>query len=639
MTDSNAELVQSEERAGRSGADFRSVFSASPALYLLLCADPPQFTIVEASDAYLRATLTVRHGPQGIIGRGIFDVFPDPPDDPQASGTRNLRALLERAMATGEPDTMPVQRYDIRRPDGSWEKRYWSALTTPVRDSATARITHLLHRVEDVTRTMQLAVEHEQLRADHAESERARAIAEADRAEFERLNVLLQQHRKELERANRVKTEFLATMSHELRTPLNAIGGYVELMQLGLRGPLTEEQHADLARIHASQRHLIGLVGEVLDLSRADAGEMHVESASVRASDTLDAALALVRPQAATKGVALIDSCAGAADRYYLGDEPRVRQVLVNVLANALRFTNPGGRVTVSCSLTDAAIPGSNAAPGTPYLAFRVEDTGVGIASDQLERIFEPFVQAHHGEAEEDASPYTRQSGGTGLGLAISRRLARLMGGELTVESEVGVGSAFTLWLPTHERRTTPRNTPATAERRRARAQQMQIVTGTEEGRQLARIGIALVGEAHAVVRGWVRRTRSDPAIRSAASCTDVEIEDHAATFVTDLGLGLRMLGDGGAEAAALMRDGTAILGVLAERHGAQRARLGWTAPEVALEYTHMADELMEAVERIAKPSETKAAERARALLAQLVENSERVTLGGFRLLVGPSGP
>jgi signal transduction histidine kinase len=616
-----------------SDADFRAVFESSPALYLLLRADPPRFTIVAATEAFLGATLTVRGGPQGIVGRGIFEVLPDPPDDPRAEGARKLRSSLERVLASGVPDAMPVQRYDIRRPDGTWDERFWSPLNSPVLDAATGQVTHLIHRVDEITRAVQLATEHEQLRAEHAEGERARAVAESDRAELERLNELLHRQRAELEHASRVKTEFLATMSHELRTPLNAIGGYVELMQLGLRGPITEEQRTDLARIRASQSHLVGLVGELLDLARAESGALRVERASVRAADTVDAALALVRPQAAEKGVTLEDGSGTSEDRQYIGDEPRVRQVLVNVLANAIRFTGTGGRVTISSALTDAPLPGSTAEGGSPFLALRIEDTGTGIAPGQLERIFEPFVQAHHGDASGEASPYTRQSGGTGLGLAISRRLARLMGGELTVESEVGVGSAFTIWLPSHERRATSRVTPETEERRRSTANVKAVVSVSDEGRRLAHFGMALVAEADAVVRGWARRTRSDAGIPTAARSTDVEIEDHAATFVTDLGLALRMLGDGGDEAAALMRDGTAILAVIAERHGAQRARLGWTAAEVSREYAHLGEELMAALHRVARPDDARAAERARELLVQLLENAERVSLGGFRLL------
>ncbi len=143
--------------------EFRSFFEALPGLYLVVRADAPRFTIVAASDARLRATLTTRTGPRGVIGLGLFEAFPDPPDDPGATGERNLRASLERAIATGMPDRMAVQAYPIPRPDGTWEERHWSPLNTPVRDPATGQVTHLIHQVEDVTESVQLADAHERL--------------------------------------------------------------------------------------------------------------------------------------------------------------------------------------------------------------------------------------------------------------------------------------------------------------------------------------------------------------------------------------------------------------------------------------------------------------------------------------------
>src|SRR5688572_7842569 len=175
--------------------DFRVVFEAAPDLYLLLRADVPCFTIVGVSDEYLRATLTTREGPNSIIGRGLFEVFPDPPDDPDATGTRNLRASLERAIATRAPDTMPIQAYAIRRPDGSWEERSWSPRNTPVVDAATGQVTLLIHRVVDVTDAVRLAAAHDRLRTEHTELEAfSRALEDA--------NAQLQEQQLELELAN-----------------------------------------------------------------------------------------------------------------------------------------------------------------------------------------------------------------------------------------------------------------------------------------------------------------------------------------------------------------------------------------------------------------------------------------------------
>jgi PAS domain S-box-containing protein len=239
----------------------------------------------------------------------------------------------------------------------------------------------------------------------------ARQAADAERA---RLLAAEQAARRDAEAADRAKAEFLATMSHELRTPLNAIGGYAELLELGIRGPVSEAQRADLARIQQSQRHLLGLVNEVLDLAKIDAGGVRVDRAPVPVASTIDAALALVRPQAAAKPLALDDACQGAGELTYLGDEPRVRQILVNLLANAVKFTPAGGRVSVSCALTGgppprAAAAGAGSSGGAPahagpYVALRVADTGVGIAPADAERVFQPFTQAGRG-----TNTYTRR--------------------------------------------------------------------------------------------------------------------------------------------------------------------------------------------------------------------------------------
>jgi PAS domain S-box-containing protein len=233
--------------------------------------------------------------------------------------------------------------------------------------------------------------------------------------------------RAEAERANRAKSEFLAVMSHELRTPLNAIGGYAELMEMGIRGPVTPQQREDLRRVQTSQRHLLGLINEVLNYARLETGTVHYDVADVHVCDTLAAAEALVAPQAQAKSLTLkADRC--PTSLVARADGEKVRQILVNLLSNAVKFTDAGGRVELSCG------------PAGDRVRVVVRDTGIGIPADQLERIFEPFVQVR--------ADLTRTAEGTGLGLAISRDLARGMDGDLTVESTPGEGSTFTLTLP-----------------------------------------------------------------------------------------------------------------------------------------------------------------------------------------------
>jgi signal transduction histidine kinase len=260
----------------------------------------------------------------------------------------------------------------------------------------------------------------------------------------------------ELAVASRLKSEFLATMSHEIRTPLNAILGYTDIIQLGLSGPVTPEQSAQLARITTSGRHLLGLIDDILDLSRIEANRLNVSHGPARVEKAMDAAIGFLRPQATAKGVALATHCEDPDDQYQ-GDEQRVQQILTNLLANAVKFTPAGGQVTLSCGHAGELPPHTEAPASGPWICFTVADTGVGIAPAQQQRIFQPFVQGDSG--------YTRAHGGAGLGLTISRRLARLMGGELTLESEVGAGSRFTLWLPAATGEATARSTTELAER------------------------------------------------------------------------------------------------------------------------------------------------------------------------------
>jgi PAS domain S-box-containing protein len=246
-------------------------------------------------------------------------------------------------------------------------------------------------------------------------SERRRLLVEAEHA------------RADAEAANRVKSEFLAVMSHELRTPLNAIGGYADLIEMGVRGPVTQAQREDLHRIQMSQRHLVGLINEVLNYAKIETGTVQFDVAEVRVYDALIAAEQLVAPQSHAEGLrlAVTDCPPGLVVR---ADSAKLRQIIVNLLSNAVKFTDRGGFIELSC-VVDA-----------DRVLVHVRDTGVGIPADKLDAIFAPFVQVR--------SNLARRHDGTGLGLAISRDLARGMGGDITVKSVLGAGSTFTLWLP-----------------------------------------------------------------------------------------------------------------------------------------------------------------------------------------------
>ncbi len=249
-------------------------------------------------------------------------------------------------------------------------------------------------------------------------------------AEVQRSMLAVQESRAEAQLANKSKSEFLANMSHEIRTPINAILGYTDIIQQGIAGEVNDAQRKHLERIRVSGNHLVGLIDDLLDFARLDVARMNVQQEVAHASESIRTAVTVVAPQAAAKRIDLQVTC--APDIRYLGDPQRVEQILVNLLGNALKFTRPDGTVTLDCALTRS--------DGNNEVRFTVTDTGIGIPADRLEAIFEPFVQARGG--------YTRPHGGTGLGLSISRRLADLMGGTITVESEIDVGSRFTLAIP-----------------------------------------------------------------------------------------------------------------------------------------------------------------------------------------------
>ncbi len=385
--------------------DLRRLLDAVPVPLLVVRADPPRFTIVTVTDAYLRTTMTAPDGSgRSILGRALSDVFAEQPGQWSPTSVRALLASLGRVVESGTLETMRVHQYNVRQADGGWEERFWSPTNIPVFDED-ARVTYVIHRVEDVTNAMR--------------SDRRASAAE---------------HESEIaQEANAAKARFLAAMSHELRTPLNAIGGYVDLIAMGLHGPVTAQQKEMLERIRRSEQHLIGVITEVLDYAKIEAGRLELDARDIVVRDIISDVQTLVEPQALAKRLHVVATARDTADCELTtyADPEKTRQILVNLLSNAIKFTEPGGHITIMCEACDDRV------------SIHVADTGCGIRDGYLSAVFEPFVQVGDPSSKRD---------GTGLGLPISRDLARAMGGDITVTSQLGHGSAFTLTLPRQRR-------------------------------------------------------------------------------------------------------------------------------------------------------------------------------------------
>jgi len=261
---------------------------------------------------------------------------------------------------------------------------------------------------------------------DLTEERRIRHELEATAGELEAQAAELQEQTSALEDALESRTRFYWSMSHELRTPINAIIGYNALLLDDIYGPLSDTQRAALSRGQRAAGHLLELVGDVLDLAKIEAGRIDLEAEPTRFPELLHDLLATVEPLAEERGSRI--SIVGAGSHSVVTDPRRVRQILLNLLGNAIKFTPPSGHIRVECAAEEH------------HAAISIADSGIGIPADKLESIFEPFVQIDAG--------LTRNEGGVGLGLAISRDLARAMGGDLTVQSREGEGSTFTVRLP-----------------------------------------------------------------------------------------------------------------------------------------------------------------------------------------------
>jgi signal transduction histidine kinase len=476
----------SRESQPRLTPDFRVLFESAPGLYLVLTAG---LDIVAASDAYLRATMTDR---TDILGRHIFDVFPDNPDDAMATGVRNLRASLERVRRTGVADAMAVQKYDIRRPaheGGGFEERYWSPVNSPVFNGG-SKVNFIIHRVEDVTEFVRLKQRETEQTRQHAELQdraqrmeaeiflRAQQLQEANallrlandelaqrNEERAELNARLQESLIAAQRASDILQQGLETAERDLERLARAqIARQRELEQAReeaerasrtkdeflsivsheLRTPLNVIQGWtwQLKRPNASpdtQRRAVEiiernvtvqarLVEDLLDTSRAALGKLHLQKRLVNLSQACQAAVESIERHAQAKELTATFT-APDIPIFIWGDSDRIQQAISNVLSNALKFTPSGGTIVAS-----AVRQGTRA-------CVTIADSGSGVSAEFLPRMFEPFAQ--------EAETSTRLFGGLGLGLAIVKQIATLHGGSVTATSPgANQGTTITMEFP-----------------------------------------------------------------------------------------------------------------------------------------------------------------------------------------------
>jgi PAS domain S-box-containing protein len=403
--------------------DYRLLFEAVPGLYLVLASD---FVIEAVSDAYLRATLTRR---DQMVGRGIFEVFPDDPNDPAADGVRNLKASLERVRRERVADTMAVQKYSIQRADGSYEERHWSPVNTPILDGA-GQLLHIVHRVEDVTEYVRLAQKGSDVESRVAKMEadvyqRAQEVSAAKR-ELDRTHAELASLYEHTRVLDELKTQFFANVSHELRTPLTLIlGPTARLLE---ERPLDAVSRRDVEVVQRNAQLLLARVNDLLDVAKLEAGETTLAYTRLDLASLVAATARYFETAATEREIDLVVDIGPPLEGQI--DADKIQRVVVNLLSNAVKFTPRGGRIRAAL----------RAHPSREVAILEVADSGPGIPPQQREAVFERFRQLEGGTG--------RRHGGTGLGLAIARDFVSLHGGALHVDTAPEGGARFVAELP-----------------------------------------------------------------------------------------------------------------------------------------------------------------------------------------------
>jgi signal transduction histidine kinase len=409
VVERTAQLEEANTELRHSREELSSLFECLPGLYLILT---PELKIVAASDAYLKATMTTR---EGILGRDLFEIFPDNPDDPATKAESSLRASINRVLSHGTPDTMAIQRYDVRRPDGVFEERYWSPINSPA-FGVDRRIKYVVHRVEEVTdfvtQKSRAAGGHE-LRGQMAMME----------AEVYQSSQKVRAANEQLEAANKELESFSYSVSHDLRSPLRGINSFVRMIQDDYAARLDAEGNRMLDVVSSEAKRMGQLIDDLLAFSQV--GRQRMESTVVNMGALARAAFEAV--------VAAMP--ASAAARFELGSLPvargdpaLLRQVFVNLIGNAVKYSGKQPAPFIE-------VGGSSRAG---ELTYYVKDNGVGFEEKYSHKLFGVF-QRLHSEAEFE---------GTGVGLAIVQRVIHRHGGTVRAEAKPGKGATFYFTLP-----------------------------------------------------------------------------------------------------------------------------------------------------------------------------------------------
>ena len=341
--------------------------------------------------------------PEQFLGKSMGDVLP-------AEATDVI--LADIAQTVNGPQQGSI--YSLMLPDG----QHWFEFSAAAKGDPNAPNAHFVLLVRDITAR----------KRGEEELRQAKERAEAATLHNAQLFSAAQQARADAEQANAAKSAFLANMSHELRTPLNAIIGFTRIVRRKAEGVLPDKQTDNLDKVLVSAEHLLNLINTVLDIAKIEAGRMDVLAATFRIGALVDLCIHTAQPLVQPE--VQLESQVDESLSMIYSDQDKIKQILLNLLSNAAKFTHQGRILLSACPLDGDT------------LQISVSDSGIGISPDALPVIFKEFQQAN--------SSTTRKYGGTGLGLSISLHLARLLGGDLTVQSEVGVGSTFTLIIPMH---------------------------------------------------------------------------------------------------------------------------------------------------------------------------------------------